>query len=908
LSLRKKYWEAQIIFEELSQLIRNVLPENHWLNPNIHLQKGYLYNSQGKYRLALDSYKKAELWYEKFGSSPVKKARLYYSLGILETTPNPQKAIGYFKKVLNLYQEYSLDRPNLTTVPGSYSSIGLAYEVLKEYEEAIGYLRKALVILREKFPESHPSLCLVKLNLGRLFAYNQQQDSSDYYFFESIECYSKGIKKDSTALLHPYFFLARANEDFANIVSAEEFYQKALRISKNSNFRDEFISLSSLTALISLSISNNKLEKAEDLLALAIEIATSNETSNVYEDIGSSEIEFSILIDLRYFQAKLLRLKGEKTESFQLLNQSLNSYKNTITEIDNSESFFKQVDIRFDFINRIAKIYDETVSLAFDLYESTQNADYLRTAFEIDQKKKGNVLLWRINKNEQEFSSKDFTQKKYIETLEEKIAQTKDKINYFKSQGDSALVEVQKKDLFVYQKSYDSLNYEFEKENSENGLSGGKTSIIELDDFQNSLNSSDVLVEYFRTETNLYAFAITLENASFQKLAVPLNFDRRLEEFLAEFHKTEAKWSGQSRRSFIKDSRYFFDILLRPLLTELGIANYKDKKKLIIVPDGNLAYIPFDMLLTDEVTDIYDYDDYPFLLKDFTIRSAYSATLLTKLRPPDQSRKQLFIGFAPGYISPALFADARKSGGGVDCDLQNVEEFRQLTQSEDELDAILNSLKGKEFGLLDASEKNFKENADKTRIIHLTMHGFTNNCDPMYSGLAFTPRELLVQAGLSDTINPTNEGILYAYEIYNMKIGAELVVMSACQTGLGKIQAGEGVMSLARAFAYAGSPNTVMSLWKVQEGPTRELMTSFYHHLSRGKGKDEALQLAKLDYLANNADAHPFYWAGFTLIGDDKPIVEDNWFQKNWWMLAIGLVLLLGIYAVLRKYSSSART
>ena len=85
-------------------------------------------------------------------------------------------------------------------------------------------------------------------------------------------------------------------------------------------------------------------------------------------------------------------------------------------------------------------------------------------------------------------------------------------------------------------------------------------------------------------------------------------------------------------------------------------------------------------------------------------------------------------------------------------------------------------------------------------------------------------------------------------------------------------------------------------------------MESFYEYLEAGNGKDEALRLAKIDFINGNGIAHPFYWAGFTLIGDDKPIVEDNWFEKNGWMLALGLALLLAIFAVLRKYSSSART
>jgi len=129
-----------------------------------------------------------------------------------------------------------------------------------------------------------------------------------------------------------------------------------------------------------------------------------------------------------------------------------------------------------------------------------------------------------------------------------------------------------------------------------------------------------------------------------------------------------------------------------------------------------------------------------------------------------------------------------------------------------------------------------------------------------YCYLAFTQT--------SDTLDRK----LYVRDLYNLKLNADMVVLSACETGLGELQQGEGILSLARGFAYAGAKSIISSLWSVNDKSTADIMTSFYSHLKEGKTKDDALRRAKLDYLSQNPNAQPFYWAAFTAVGDMKPI------------------------------------
>jgi CHAT domain-containing protein len=141
-------------------------------------------------------------------------------------------------------------------------------------------------------------------------------------------------------------------------------------------------------------------------------------------------------------------------------------------------------------------------------------------------------------------------------------------------------------------------------------------------------------------------------------------------------------------------------------------------------------------------------------------------------------------------------------------------------------------------------------------------------------------------------VSPVTDSRLYGYEILAQSFPADLVVLSACETGLGKVVRGEGLMSLARAFSYAGARSLVTSLWNINDQSGQQLMAEFYKHLNEGLPKDEALRQAKLSYLANapdNARAHPRYWAAFIPTGNMEPL------KNNWpWQWGVAAIALLG--------------
>jgi CHAT domain-containing protein len=217
----------------------------------------------------------------------------------------------------------------------------------------------------------------------------------------------------------------------------------------------------------------------------------------------------------------------------------------------------------------------------------------------------------------------------------------------------------------------------------------------------------------------------------------------------------------------------------------------------------------------------------------------------------------------------------------------------QLRHNREEIAFASQLFQGKTLINEAATEAQFKQYAPQSRVLHLSMHAYANNENDNFSGLIFTQQPDTVQ----------EDGFLHANELYNLSLHSELAVLSACETGIGTLAPGEGIMSLGRAFKYAGCPNVTMSLWNADDQSTSRIMQHFFGHLHNGSAKDRALRAAKLDYLneARSTQAHPYYWAAFVQVGNSDPLSTVGDFSGWWWVVGGGLALLIAA-GLLRYY------
>ncbi|MFO7525293.1 MAG: CHAT domain-containing protein [Ignavibacteriaceae bacterium] len=193
-------------------------------------------------------------------------------------------------------------------------------------------------------------------------------------------------------------------------------------------------------------------------------------------------------------------------------------------------------------------------------------------------------------------------------------------------------------------------------------------------------------------------------------------------------------------------------------------------------------------------------------------------------------------------------------------------KFNELEHSEWEIKSILSLFNRKNieknsyaYFYSDATEEKFKASIKNYSIVHIATHSFINESQPQISGIVFAQPDT--------NQNSAEDGILYAGEIYNLDLNADLVVLSSCESGLGKLIKGEGMMALTRGFLYSGANNVLFSLWKVPDKPTSELMVEFYKNILSGNSYGNSLREAKLTLIKNSSTSRPRSWASFILVG-----------------------------------------
>jgi CHAT domain-containing protein len=296
--------------------------------------------------------------------------------------------------------------------------------------------------------------------------------------------------------------------------------------------------------------------------------------------------------------------------------------------------------------------------------------------------------------------------------------------------------------------------------------------------------------------------------------------------------------------SFGNEARELYDMLIGPAHTDLA-----NKTSLIIVPDGPLWELSFQALQSAPNR---------FLIEDCTVSYAPSLTTLFQMtRSGALRRKRPNMLLAIG--NPAVGQETAETVQSLFMDerLGPLPEAERLVIT---VGRMYGTAQSKIYTGTEAREDRVKTEAPKYGIIHIAAHGILNDKSPMYSQLVLSQADG----------NPNEDGLLEAWEVMNLDLKANLVILSACETARGHIGNGEGVIGLSWASFVAGAPTTVVSQWKVETGSTTELMIEFHRNLRMGKSKAQALRLAALKLSKTEQYRHPFYWAGFVIIGDAK--------------------------------------
>ncbi len=834
---------------------------------------GYTYMLKGYYDLAFKNLTKAlTIRLELLGEKHRLVFESYYAMGrFYKETGDLDKAIEYYKKSITICSE--IFGTQHYGIAYGYNNIGVIYYRKGNIPEALQYYNKALSSKIQIFGESHPSVANTYANMGRVYFSQGKYEKAFEQFNKSLLIRFETLGRDHPSVAVDYMNMGRIYNEMSDYNQALDYFNKALSIQLNLTGRDHPQIGQIYNSFGEVYLKRNDYQEAITFFQKAlISLAPEFNEPDIYQNplIDNNLSDQDLLNALHYKAESFHKLYFDKSQNREDLQMSLNTYKRASDLIDDMRSGYKAEGSMLFLGENVIEIYDKAIQTAIELYTLTNDPFYKEEAFQFAEKSKFSTLALHL----QESRAKQFAG--IPDTLLQRENMIKADLAFYNTQlqkelqkkekGDSTKIQSYENKLFDLNSQYQELVKAFEVQYPKYYDLKYQTQTTSVADLQKLLDNQSVLVEYFIGENVINVFTVTRNDMDVFQIVKESSFS----DLAGTLNRTIKKIDVQG---FLPASVELYKKLIDPVQTKIN-----GKNKLIIIPHGILSKIPFEILITNmsDVSNKIDFAELNYMIRFYDITYNYSATLYAKRSAGKKEGSALndFAGFAPVFSDEAdnnlipadrfALTDLDYSESDYRAVRVDGKRFNELKYSEKEIQEIVQHFKknkktAKGYYRKEASENNFKATAGNYRYIHIASHGIVNEEYPQLSGIIF-----------SQSQDPTNQedGILYAGEIYNLHLNADLVVLSSCESGIGKLVRGEGLMALTRGFIYAGADNLIVSLWKVSDKHTSELMTELYKHILNGNSHSEALRKAKLHMLQNPKTAFPKSWASFVLIGE----------------------------------------
>jgi CHAT domain-containing protein len=582
-------------------------------------------------------------------------------------------------------------------------------------------------------------------------------------------------------------------------------------------------------------------------------------------------------------------MRKTKAEVIRDLQASLANLDLAMTVAHRYKMSLSWDEQRFLYADAIRYWYPYIINVCLELYRKTSDKIYANKAFEYAEKSKASMLLSTMRgvnarnmhllpenvKNEED---RIWTQTELISqnlsesynspnTNQKRIDQYNSQLNILRSQQDS-LLHIFKHDYPAYYNA---------KYNAE---------VMNADSLRKLLNPNEAMLEYSISKDKISIYLLIRNDFKIFTDTIGKDFYADVEAYRKQLSDFTYDFRDSVIRSYAALANRLYNHLIKPA------EPYIKGKKLLIIPDDVLTQVPFETLAKTQLpTDKpASFKAIAYLVKEHAVYYNYSGTLYAMNRETLHVNKAKLLAVAPNYKHMKLSMLSAKDTMDIQRDSA---ELSSIPGATNEVKEIYKIFGGKTLMRSRANKERFKEIAGQYDILHLAAHGIVNNEYPMFSKLVF-----------SKSNDSVNDGCLNTYEIYNMKINAPLVVLSACNTGYGRMHKGEGIISLARGFFTAGAKSIVMTLWAVSDKSSSKLIRNFYSNLGVNRNIGDAMQGAKLKYLEQTDEigAHPYYWSGYIILGNAASTFEPNphYSFYFWWGIAVFGFLMVAVI-VFRK-------
>ncbi len=828
-----KYDEALIYFEKAHEIANRTFKKDNFYFVKILNKIGIIYYFKKQYNESLKYYKNAlGISVHNLGKDHPDQARLHYNIAMINNIQNnKEEALFHAKKTLNIGVKAFGENHRDLLYP--YSFLGQIYRG----DKGVFYAKKALAICVKNLGEYHLQTAYIYAYMADFYKEMKKYDLAVEYIKKALNIRLKIFGKHNPTVINSYNWTAKLFLEKEEYNTALEYVEKAIEANTKPTINQSRIDSTGFDAYISLK---------SYLLSISTKASILKESYQRSNDIMNLESSVAL-----YERASQLISIIRKTENHK--------------------------DDKVTFADEVKDIYKGSIEAQMLLYAIKDDTKLLEEAFKYSEQSKANVLKELLNDTNAKVFS-EIPEKILImeKNLKKELASFQSRLSkeIVKSNIDTLKISALEGNILDLSRKQDSLTQVLEDRFPKYYQLKHKNDVIAVVDIKKYLDAKTTLIEFFITDSGLYAFVISKKGLRVKLLSI-LDLNAQVEALRQSIIQ-------KNTNTYKEVSYQLYQDLIVPIKDDI-VGN-----TLIVIPDGALWHLNFDLLLTSNDSQS-KFKDFPYLLKEYLISYGNSADILFS-KPEAKSKEK---NLRKECLAFSYSNEEALATGGSMLSLETLRDSDEdLPGTRKEIKAISEIVAGNYFFGSTAIESNFKKNSSNYSVVHLALHGEVDNENPENSKIYFSK--------VQDTIE---DNLLYGHELYALNIPADLMVLSACNTGTGKITKGEGILSLGTAFQYAGTKSLLLSSWEVPDKTTPGLMKQFYSHLNQGMSKAQALRQAKLDYL-ENSDAftsHPFYWGGFYLIGDSTPIEFDNQLHIHWLIYVLMALFLVLTYAVVRR-------
>ncbi len=828
--------------------------------------------------------KSIEIFAEDYPPDNLIFGRLYGTLSsILRRKYDYENAVLYAEMSSNISKNSD---PNINSVVISLITLANTHNQFKQYSKALSVYNTTKYLI-EKNQSVHVEYQLYTyINMAAMYNELNIPDSTIYYTNMSYK------------LSQNYGLYDINTKSWIDLISSDAFsckgeFERAKNIAFNTLeiFQEEYKEDTPFLTTI-LQFLGRIYQRHEDYdsalyyyqEALMLYIPEFNDSNIFSNPRNLSQTEDILYIhELLYEKADVLRKYFNKNENKEFLIVALEIY-NTIDKVNDETRNSKMAEGSLLAINELFRAdYEKGIDCAFELNKLTRDNKYLHNAFKLIEKSKYMLLLKSLSAAEYYDASASIDLKNIEDSLKSQY------INYqlqiesenTKDVPDSTVLAELTEKRNQYGIELDNFKMMVTEKYPNYAMVKYDTLIKTYQDFKTYCAENDLLgIEFYWGLKNTYV--VTTNNFGSEVYKVELNDSIRKSISVLQNQLSKGFSMSTSKIDFNEFTYHSYQ-LYKKLLRE-AVNGYPKDQQILIIPDGPLSQLPFEILLTEKIADDYvDYQNLPYLINTYYTGYAYSANLLlAKPLITGQSSNRL-VAFSYSKIN----ADQNDEGRSA--------AQEELHHAAIELRAIRKEMgrkKSRYYYGMDATESEFKRIASNYHIIHLAVHGESDTTSSMNTKLIF-----------KNELDTLEDGELYMHELFGLDLShTELAVLSACETGIGKSYTGEGVFSMARGFAYAGCPSIVMSLWRVDDRFTSQLMKNFYKNLKKGENIAESLTNSKRQFIDESGEngAHPSNWAAFVPVGKNS-VIEKSSGVFYYIIILIFIIAFIVIYLRVKK-------